>query len=192
MKTVVLPFIFLFLTISSSSQSIDELKVDTKKMYDASYNMSFDEIISLTYPKLFDLIPREQMSEMLDNMFQNESMKIRFVHANPKFNYAEIKKINNKSYCVITYLSAMRMTFEQKLSEEEVSAMKKSFLDSGNYSTVNFEKERNSFFIEGDAQMIAIADESTKNKWKYVNYDKSQKQLATMILGEEILKELGL
>lgn len=188
-------FIALIVMFSCSlgfSQTTETLKSDTKKMYDASYNMAFEEVLNYTHPRVFELAPRDQVLAAMENAFDNEMMKIRLVHTEPKFTYSEIKKLEGKSICLVNYTNAMRMTFEKKLESDEVESMTKSFTDSGEYKVVRYEKDRNSFFLEGDATMIAVADDSTKDKWTFVNYSKSQAQLAEMVLGASILKELGL
>ena len=56
---------------------------------------------------------------------------------------------------------------------------------------VIFEKEENQFKIELRSTLIAVADESTKNKWKFLNKDK-ENQLFNMIFDEKVKTELGL
>lgn len=174
------------------SQNNESLKTDVKKMYDASYNMAFDEVMEYTYPKIFEIASREQVSAAIESAFDNDEMKIRFVHVSPTFSYSDIKKIDNKTVCLVKYNSAMRMTFEKKMEAEEIESLKKAFKDSGEYEKITFEQDRNSFLLEGQASMIAISDESTKGKWAFINYSKSQAQLAEMLLGANVLKELGL
>lgn len=185
-------FLFLLFSLNGFSQNKQTLIDDTKKMYDASYNLAFEEVMNYTHPKVFEIASREDVLAAMENAFDNETMRIRLVHVNPTFTYSDIKTIEGKSLCVINYRSAMRMTFENKLSGDEVESMKKSFKDSGEYKTVQFEKDRNSFFLEGDSIVIAVADETTQGKWKFVNYSKSQAQLAEMLLGANILKGLRL
>lgn len=191
MKNLIFCLVVLF-HLTSFSQNTETLKSDVKKMYDASYNMAFEEVINYTHPKVFEMASKEDVLAAMEYAFDNETMRIRLVHVNPNFTYSEIKTIEGKSLCLINYTNAMRMTFENKLSGDEVEAMKKSFMDSGEYKTVQYEKDRNSFFIEGNAIMIAVADETTQGKWKFVNYSKTQAQLAEMLLGANVIKELGL
>lgn len=191
MKYKLLVFFFFFLH-NSYSQNKAILVEDTKKMYEASYNLAFEEVITYTHPKVFEMASKEDVLAALESAFDNETMRIRLVHANPTFTYSDIKTIEGKSLCLINYTNAMRMTFENKLSGDEVETMKKSYTDSGEYKTVIYEKDRNSFFLEGNSIIIAVSDESTEGKWKFVNYSKTQAQLAEMLLGATILKGLGL
>lgn len=176
----------------SFAQNMDELKKNAKQMYDASYNMAFEEVLDLTYPKLFEIVPRDKMAEMLAKTFENETYKVRLVFVTPKFTFSEIKKIEDKSLDVITYTNAMHITFNQDLTPDKANEIVKAYKDTGAYTIVNFEKDRNSFYIEGKSTLVGIADESTKQAWKFVNYDKRRADMMKKIVSENIMKTLGL
>lgn len=184
-------FLFIIISVATFSQTLEGLKADTKKMYDASYIMDFESVLNYTHPKVFETVTREQMVKALNDSFENENFKIRLVHVNPTFTYSELKKIDDKSLCVITYTNAIRMTLVEKITPEKAEILLNSFKQSEQYKTLIFEKERNSFFLEGKATMIAVAEESTKNEWKFVNYTSSKEKMAESILGENVMKTLG-
>lgn len=193
MKRLLYTFLLLFfISFSSVAQNKEALKVEVEKMYEASYVLDYDAILNYTHPKLFDLISKEQMTQVMQNLFENEAFQIRFVHPKVSFTYGEFQKINGTDYCVINYNNAMRMTFDKKLSDEEVTEMKKSLLTSKEYEKVTYEKDRNSFFIEGKSTLIGVLGEATQNQWKFVNYSASQAQLAKTILGDDVVEKLGL
>lgn len=191
MKKLFLILAFLATSIGFS-QTLQSLKADTQKMYEASYNMNYDEVTSFTYPKVFELIPKEKMLEILEQTFNNESMRVRLVTVDPKFVYSEIQNIENKNVAIVNYNNAMRIIFEQKMTEEEGTKMLENFKNSGNYTVTKFEKERNAVYLEGPATMIAVADETTKNEWKFLNYEKGQSQMANEVLGESLISKLKL
>lgn len=191
MKKLFLILAFLATSIGFS-QTLQSLKADTQKMYEASYNMNYDEVTSFTYPKVFELIPKEKMLEILEQTFNNESMRVRLVTVDPKFVYSEIQKIENKNVAIVNYNNAMRIIFEQKMTEDEGTKMLENFKNSGNYTVTKFEKERNAVYLEGPATMIAVADETTKNEWKFLNYEKGQSQMANEVLGESLISKLKL
>ena len=66
MKTKLI-FLFLLCVLSSFSQNVEKLKLETKKIYDANYTMDFDGIVDLTYPKIVESIGnRDTFLEKLD------------------------------------------------------------------------------------------------------------------------------
>jgi hypothetical protein len=190
MKTKLLFFLFILIISKTYSQSLETLKIETVKMYDASYTMDFETILDLTYPKVFDIVNRESMLSSLDNLFQNKTMKVRFVHPTVTFTYADIKEIEGKKFCVINYKNAMRITFDEKLTQEKVAIFLKSMNETEKYTTVKFETERNSFLLEGNSILIAVSDERSKNRWTFLNHDSDD--FFVQIFNANIKKELGL
>lgn len=190
MKKLIILF-FVCSSLLSYSQTKEILKSEVQKMYTATLTMNYDAIISYTYPKLFDLINEDEMKTILQTTFDNETMTIRIVNENPTFNYGELKKIEDKTVCLIDYQNAMRMTFTEKLNNEEAQEMRTSFLDTGEFHTVTFDNKTNSFLIEGKSYIIAITDALTKGEWKFLNYSKNQNEIAKNLLGEKTMLELG-
>ncbi len=184
--------VFLFIGILTFAQSEEALKKDAKLMYQASYNLNFETVLDYTYPKIFDIASREQLSQILQNSFQNEQFKIRLVFPEVTLKYGKIKEIDGKKVVLITYVSAMRMTFEQKFYGNEAQEMLMGLKQSLPEKKVSYEPNTNSFFIEGTDAMIAISDNHTNKTWKFITYDKVQRPMLVQMLGENLLKELGL
>jgi len=187
-----LSFLFLFIGLITFAQSEETLKKDAKLMYQASYNMNFETVLDLTYPKIFDLASREQLGQILRNSFQNEQFNIRLVFPEVTFKYGKTKEIEGKKAVLITYVSAMRMTFEQKFYGNEAQEMLMGLKQSLPEKKVSYEPNTNSFFIEGTDAMIAISDNHTNQSWKFITYDKVQRPMLVQMLGENLLNELGL
>lgn len=193
MKKIILSFVILFISSAINSQNLKSLEAETNKMYNATSKMNYDEILDFSYPKLFDIISKEQMKEVLEMTFSNEQFEISFLPITPNFEYAPIKKIEDKSLCIIKYNLGMSMRFNEPVDEETVKIMIKALKTQGeSYSDIKFNKEENTFLIKGMSTMIAIADNSTDNKWKFITYDKSKRQIAEMLLSDSILNKLGL
>lgn len=193
MKKIILSFIILFTTVAGFCQDLQSLEIETNKMHKATAKMNFDEILDFSYPKLYDILSREQMKEVLEMTFTNEQFDISFLSIAPEFNYAPIKKIEKKSLSVIKYNLGMAMRFNEPVDDETANVMIESLQAQGeSYADVKFDKEKNTFYIKGISTMIAIADEVTENKWKFITYDKNKRQIAEMLLSDSILNKLGL
>jgi len=187
-----LTLLFLFIGIVTFAQSEEALKKGAKQMYEASYNLNFETVLDLTYPKIFDIASREQLGQILQNSFLNEQFQIRLVFPEVTLKYGKIKEIEGKKAVFITYVSAMRMTFDQKFYGNEAQEMLMGLKQSLPEKKVTFEPNTNSFFIEGTDAMLAISDNHTHKTWKFITYDKVQRPMLVQMLGENILKELGL
>ena len=185
--------LFLFLSISTFSQSTESLKVATKKFYEANYLMDFETIVSLFYSKMAETIGKDVMFEKLEKYYENDEYRLREQLETLPFQYNAIKKIEGKSFCKITFRNPMRYFFETKLTAETASAKTIWLKQINKTKDVTFEPKRNSFNIRRQSTYIAIMDEITNNEWKFFNLDDAN-QLASFqtIFGESIKKELGL
>ncbi|WP_321540455.1 hypothetical protein [Flavobacterium piscinae] len=99
---------------------MEQLKLETKKFYEAHYNMDFDGIASLYHPNYFEKITKEEITTKLDEQFQNDKIGIRFVFPTMNFTFGMLQEIEGKKYCVISFKNTFRVNFIDKLSEEEV------------------------------------------------------------------------
>jgi hypothetical protein len=190
MKSKILFFaFFLFQTITILAQDMASLKTEALKSYKASVNMNFDAIFETTYPKVFDIIPQEQMKKMFGQMMENEKFSIKLVEVEPGFSFGEIKKIEGKTFCLIGHNNVMAMKFKEPMDDAE--SMTDIFKSSMNAEKVTYDRASNSFRIETRSTLIAVADDLTKNQWKFLNKDKENKMFS-MLFDAKIVKALGL
>lgn len=188
-----LSILLLFFSIVTFSQSTESLKIATKKYYEANYLMDFETIVSLSHPVMVKTISKDLLLEKLDKYYENEEYRLREQLETLPFQYVTVKKIDGKSFCVITFRNPMRYFFETKLTTE-TAADKANWLKQINKSKeVTFEPKRNSFNVKRITTYLAVMDETTINEWKFFNLDDAN-QLASFqtIFGESIKKELGL
>jgi len=190
MKIKILFFVFfLFQTIAVLAQDMASLKTEALKSYKAGVNMNFDDIFATTYPKVFDIIPQEQMKMMFGQMMENEQFSIKLVEVEPNFSFGEIKKIDGKTFCFVDHNNVMLMKFKEPMADGE--SMVEIFKSSMNAEKVTYDKASNSFRIETRSTLIAVADDLTKNQWKFLNKDKENKMFS-MLFDAKIVKALGL
>lgn len=163
--------LFLFTTFNDFSQSIETLKLETKKLYEANYLMEFETIANLTYPKVMELLDREVFIEKLDSLYQNDIYRLRLQLPTNTFQYSPLKNQEGKSFCVITFKNPVRYFFEKKLTNEQVSEQKKHLQEINQTQEVTFEPARNSFNVKKITTYIAVSDVYTSGKWKFFNFD---------------------
>ena len=190
MKTRILFFaVFLFQSITLLAQDIASLKTEAIKSYKAGVSLNFDAIFETTYPKVFDIVSQDQMKAMFGQMMENEQFSIKLVEVEPNFSFGEIKKIEGKTFCFIDHNNVMSMTFKEPM--EDAESMIEIFKSSMSAEKVTYDKATNSFRIEMRSTLIAVADDLTKNQWKFLNKDKENKMFS-MLFDAKILKALGL
>ena len=185
--------LLLFFSVVTFSQSTESLKIATKKYYESNYLMDFETIASLSHPIMVQTIGKDLLLEKLEKYYENEEYRLREQLETLTFQYGTVKKIEGKSFCVITFRNPMRYFFETKLTTE-AAADKANWLKQINKSKeVTFEPKRNSFSVKRTTTYLAVMDETTIKEWKFFNLDDAN-QLAfyQTIFGESMKKELGL
>ena len=188
-----LSILLLFFSIVTFSQSTESLKIATKKYYEANYLMDFETIVLLSHPVMVQTISKDLLLEKLEKYYENEEYRLREQLETLPFQYGTLKKIEGKSFCVITFQNPVRYFFEIKLTTEAATD-KANWLKQINKSKeVTFEPKRNSFSVKRTTTYLAVMDETTIKEWKFFNLDDAN-QLAfyQTIFGESIKKELGL
>jgi len=81
------------------------------------------------------------------------------------------------------------MKFKEPM--EDAESMVDIFKSSMEADNVTYDKLTNTFRIEMRSTLIAVADDLTKNQWKFLNKDKENKMFS-MLFDAKNLKALGL
>lgn len=183
----------LLITVNISAQSVDDLKRDTKALYEATYTMSFDKMLDFTYPLVFRVVEREDMYGALESSFDNDTYSINYLYTTPHFSYSNIHVTENGLYCVISYENSIAMTYKLPINNEATlkritETLHKTFPDS----VIHFSKEVNAFNIIKTDKLVAISDDFTNGSWKFISFDPNYKELLDAVITERLRKQLGL
>ncbi len=193
MKKIHLLF-FILLNQLGWAQSSAELKTAVQKIYDAYYNMDFEAVAALSYPKIIEQLGGNVLfTNKLDQDYQNDDFRKRLQLVKPIFVLGAIQKISGKSICVIGYKNPERYFFEKKLTAASADAEAEKLKKANLTNDVTFEPKRNSFNVRKNSKLIAIFDETTQNQWKFFNWDDpAQRAVFSQTFRAEEQKILGL
>lgn len=185
-------FICLLAIVSLTAKAQDKasLEKNANLMMQYTIKENYTSLMDLTYPKLFDLFPKEQMIKALPSMLKGDGYTISLLDTPPNFVYGDIKKIDGGSYVLVKHDVKMKMVFTEPMGDEELDAMMPVFKKSMGTEDITFNKPENAFYIKKRAQMIGAADKLTGNKWTFLNNDNPE--LLKKLLSENIIKGLGL
>ena len=193
MKTTLFSLLFVCTNAVAISQTLESLKPEALKFYEGQYYMDFNEVSTLTYPKIIEKSGKENFTKTLDLEYQNTDYRKRLQLVRPVFQYSPVKKIDGMSFCVVTYKNPTRYFFEQKLTPETAAQKTAELKQSFKATEVIFEPVRNSINVKYIAKLIAVADSSTENQWKFFNFDDpAQEEMFRNLFNENIKKALGL
>lgn len=189
MKKILL--FLLALPLATSAQDLASLKTETQKMIDVSMKVDVDAILDMTYPKIFDIAPREQMKIFITQAFTpNEQFSMKLLPVAPNLEYGPVKKIGEHTFSLVHYDMGLEMAFKQDLGDPEL--VKNMMKEQMGAAKVEYDKEKNAFVIAKRSLLIAVADAATQNQWKFINYENSGEQLFDTLFSADIRKQLGL
>ncbi|WP_447637821.1 hypothetical protein [Flavobacterium microcysteis] len=190
MKKIVYLALFMLVSIQGFSQDMASLKANAQKFYDYTVNHQYEQMMDMTYPKLYDIAPKETILESLKKPFEgNEGFKIKMVAASPNFIFGNIKKIGDQTFSVITHDNTMQIIWDEAIPNLEIQDYIDMFKSAMKTENVSYDAANKTMNIKAGAKMIAISDNLTKKQWKYLTYNE---QVFSKIFDEKIKAELGL
>lgn len=175
---------------SSTAQDKKALEASITKMYQVTVDADFETLMDYTYPKIFEIAPREQLMQAMKGMLNGPEFNVTVLTTPPNFEYGPIKKIGGGSYCVVQHDLLMKMAFKEPVNDEGQKAMIESFKTTLKASMVTFDAKENAFTVKKRTEVIAVADKLTNNQWKFLNTGADA--LMEKMLGKEVVNQLGL
>lgn len=193
MKSKIFSILFLFTIHFGFSQNGMQLLSSSKKLYTANFEMDFETILSLSYPKMVEVLGKDVILDKLDKTYQNEEYRFRYQLESVPIITHQTQKIGTQTFCLLTCRNPVRYFFEKKLSAEEVAAKTTWLQEINRTKEVTFEPKRNSFSVRRTTTFLAIMDESTAGQWKFINLDDPfQASAFELLFDENAKKQLGL
>lgn len=189
MKEILLSLLLVsFFTGSISAQGSDHRRSvsDSLQVYlQANYDKDYDKIMDMVYPKLFDIVAREDMIAMFKGM---ESEGIEFELSDGLIHsISEVMVEDGKRFSRVDYSMKMMMRFSgiEYESEATQDIIHTSF--QAQYGEDNVSRKEGAFYIQTDKTMIAIAPIGEES-WKFMEMNRDQPQLLEMLLPVEIIE----
>lgn len=185
--------IIFFLTISmvinlgSNAQTDPKLMERLNLVLKVTQEMDTEKILDLSYPKLFNIVPREAVSKALETMYSSEefsitldSLKTKTIH--PIFSIAD------GQFAKITYSMLMRMKFNETLDSADVAEMLPEMEVDFGKGNIRFDVLNNTMIIKSSSELVAIKDEYAKD-WCFVNYQ-ADSELTTVLFSQDVIEKL--
>ena len=158
--------------------------------------MDLSKVLDYTYPKLYTIVPRDQMLELLQNTFENENMSIHLdsLHINTIY---PVFKLENGSYAKVIYsmnmLMALKNDKEDSLTPEKKKErddyMLSSLPEQYGAGNVNIDPVSGHLRIKMVSPMVAVKDDYAK-QWCFVNF-KENDPITNRLFSKEMLKKLA-
>lgn len=168
----------------------DELKAqftsDLSNYLDAFNNGDWDAVLDMIYPKLFDIISKEQMRLVFLQMEEMEmEMQTDF---NKVERISEVINYESLKFCRVYYNGGLSIKIRGLMLENK-ELLKQSFIDTYGRENVEYDDEDNKFEIEARKSMIAIS-KIDSNQWSYIEYNEQQDEVLKLLIPDKVLAQI--
>lgn len=173
-----------------NAQDMKALLTDATRMYKNTTAGKYEALLADTYPKIFEVVPKEKMLQVLKSTLQGDGFVMDILDAEPNFKFGDVKTVNGGFYTLVDHDLLIKMTFVEPLTGIEAKEMLKNLKTSMKTEEITFSPKFNSFTIKKRVDVIAISNSVTGGKWKFLN--RANPVMMTKVLGEDVVKALGL
>lgn len=150
---------------------------------------NIDAALEYSYPKLFEIIPKEKMKSLLEAVYKMPNIEYKI--STPIINaISDVKSIDNIDYVKIQYISPFEMKMKDiDLNDEhKLQMLLQSFENKFGKANVDLDKTSGFFKINAQKEVIAIST-NNQNDWKFVTIDNPRmKVLLEKIIPSEVLE----
>lgn len=174
--------IICLLTLSfytSFAQDVQTIQKDFQTIIGYTHKLEIDKVLDMTYPPLFNLMPKEQMSAMAKGALTGMGIKTIYEQVPLGLKLSPVKKLSNATICLGKYNQSMILESTQPAM---LDMMAKTKMKDNTVEKLGKGKIR----IKGTNYLLAIKDANTAGTWKYLRYDDEDAETNAKVLPKEI------
>lgn len=188
MKTKSLLFLFVllsFMTFAQTKANPDDAAIKKSLTYFANSikTKKIDQAVNCIYPKLFTVIPKEQMNQILNMTYNNPMIKLEM--NNLRFgNIEKPELINGEYFSIANYFFQLKLDVSA-MNEDMKKKISDALMKKYGKNNVKYLANEGSYLI--NANMKACAVSKDKKTWKFVILEKEYKSQLVKVLPKKVL-----
>ena len=179
MKKLILCLLMPFQLAAALAQEAQLIQKDFQTIIGYTRKMEIDKILDMTYPPLFKVMPKAQMSAMAKGALSGMGVKTIFEEVPISLTLSPVTKLGSATICLGKYNQSMILESSQTAM---LDMLAKAKMKDNTIEKISTGKLR----IKGKNYLLAIKDANTGNKWKYLRYDDEDAELNAKVLSKEI------
>lgn len=167
----------------------DNLAILANQMFVDVNNKDFDAILDMMHPKVYEIVPKNQMKKVIKSMFEGtDEFVIEIPKEIPRYKISEVFKgnENNLEYGFVSYDMKMKMTFNNQEFDADSKNMMKTMMQAKGMD-VTFISNNSLDVLMKDRLTILLKEDDTNNEWVMVNYDPDS-PLSYKVLSSDVLE----
>lgn len=189
-KTITILFFLFTILLSCGQNQIpkDKFQKDIQTFSEAYSKKDWEKYTSMIYPKLFDILPKQQMIFYLNLFSAMASIDMNLMQIDST---SEVIINGNEKFCRVYYSGTTTMKISGKLLLKAIDTLKVKTEKLYGKENVEYDTAIKQFFINFNQSTIAIADKNT-DEWKYIECTINNQEIIPKIIPVEVLKKLKL
>ena len=165
----------------------EEIKNDFNEYSRLIADKNIDKALDYTNPKLFEIVPKEQMKSLLEAVYNMPNIEYKTGQTS-FMNFDELKKIDGINYVKFFIKSPIEMKFNDiELTIDKRTQMINNFEAKVGKGNVVFDEVSGFFKINAEKVIIASSDEKLVD-WKFLTIDNPRmKMMLEKVIPSELL-----
>ena len=188
MRKIILFLFFVFVAMSGEGQQDTSLINRLRSVLNFTKLKQLDKVMDYTYPKVFTVVSREQLGEIMKSMYETDEFSTDLDSVNIDTIFT-IVKINDARYAIARHSMLMKMKYKDPVDSKDIDLLVQGVEQQYGEGQVRFDKKANSLNISMVSYMIAVKDELSP-KWTFMNFDLTNPGFVELILGKEVMAKL--
>jgi len=188
-KSLVLLFILLSLmTFAQTKANPDDAAIKKSLTYFANTikTKQIDQAVNCIYPKFFTVVPKDQMTQLMNMTYNNPFMKIDL--QNLQFgNIEKPELINGEYFSIAHYIFTMKCNMSS-LNDEMKKQFSTMLTKRYGQNNVKYLPKEGAYLI--NATMKACAVSKDRKSWKFVVVEKEYKPQLVKVLPKKVLDKI--
>ncbi|MCB0586004.1 MAG: hypothetical protein KDD06_11845 [Phaeodactylibacter sp.] len=191
-KSITLLILLIGISATALAQNNDTKAIQQRldEYFRATEAKDWNKVVDMVYPKLFNLTTKEDMVQLFADM---EGNGMEFQMKNFKVNsISEPVNFEGERFALVNYSAGMNIRFTSQSYQDSsmVNMLQDSFEAAYGRDNVKYNKEDNSFDIQADKTMFAIAPTGS-DAWAFMENNPGQEGALGELIPEAVKEQLG-
>lgn len=162
-----------------------DFEADITNFMQASTGGNMDVFLDKTYPGLFKLVPRNQLSEAISSATEGIEFSITVDSIDQIYGPYQADSVETYR---IDYYHTTSMQLNEEMWEVK-DVMLNVFKVKEGFQSSEFDETTKSLILRSISIIIAIKEDDV-DEWKYLQYQPEQKMMFNMILPSSVISEM--
>jgi hypothetical protein len=195
MKKLTFLLLLSFFTFAVSAQNSTDAQLNKRLQtyMTLSKELDFAGVMDYMHPKLFTIVPKEQLVQTMETAFNTPGMKITF-DSMAVVAIGPVYKTGSASYRKVDYFMSMSISLGDSLDltdKQVADIMLASFKQGFPGKKVSVATATNSILVSGKELMFAIKDAQAP-EWLFLGYDRSNPKMVQQLYPKPVRQHFKL